>query len=666
MFREELQNNHPGCYVSLSRVKRAYRACENLMTATERMATMAWWRGNAGYPSKELEVAWKDILFGAFHDVLPGTCIPAVEKDALAMFGHCSEILRRRKVRLFLSLLKGEPRARRDDTPIFVWNPHGFPATADVECEYNVSKLIMEEGKAELSLRDGRSGRPVVFQRELSESPIEQEWRAKVVLPMRLGPFEMRRVDASWREKKSRPRPWKTPALSQRLLTLGNRSIRVRLNPKTGLVEFAAPAGATRSFVRRGALRPTVWPDFDHAWVCGHPDRVLGDRPGASRGTPWRKPRGVFRLASRREAAAISVPSVERYAGKGPGPLPPLRVIEHGPVRTIVEAVFVMGASAIVRRYVLSKSENALEVRDRILWREADSMLKIAVPLAFPAANTIAETPYGAVTRPASPEHRERVNQRWVAATEGKGRKGAGGRFAAVANDGCYCYYFQYTVVNNPRSVDPHSPMSSDAISTFSELSQRLGKDRVIWRYDPIVVDGRELTQDRHRDNFRHLLDSLQGRTTRLVVSVVDPYVKTKRRMADRNGVRYHVDEYRSLLAWIVDAVQGTGITVQSCAEPVLGVRGIMPGACVDGRILAQLSGKKVSRALHKQREGCLCHRSVDIGVNNTCAYGCKYCYATSDHKVAQARCRQHNPEWNSLVGNVPPGSPRGRTTATC
>ncbi len=431
----EMQNCHSGCYTSLSRVKRAHRACENLMASTERMAAMAWWLGKAEYPARDLDAAWKDILFGEFHDILPGSCVQPVERDSLALLGGASDALRRTKVRIFLRLLEGEKQAKDGVTPVFVQNPHSFPVTADVECEYNYTDLGMPTcGAVDLDLRDGHTGRKLPFQTEQTEWPLLWDFRTKVSLPLRLAPYEIRRVETTWK-KRDTERPWRAPKEWKRCLTLKGRGFRVTINPKSGLVDFAGTAGGKKSFLRRGALRPTVWPDFDHAWECGDPAlRKPGERKGIN-GAPWAKPRGIFRLATPKETMAIlSPPSLRMGVGKYPD-LGPVRVVEHGPVRTIVEAVFVMGKSAIIRRYVLSRQQPWLEVRERIFWNERDSMLKVETPLGFRARQTISEMPYSAVVRPVPRYHVDQVNQRWVAATEGVGGVAPKGRFVAVLNN---------------------------------------------------------------------------------------------------------------------------------------------------------------------------------------------------------------------------------------
>lgn len=435
----ELQNCHAGCYTSLSRVKRAHRAVENLIVATERLAALAWWSGKSAYPAKDLEAAWKDLLFAQFHDILPGSCVAPVEKDSLALLGRAEDALRRTKIRLFLRLLDGEPRAADGTTPVFVWNPHSFPVMTDLVCEYKYTNMGVPIGTVDLELRDGQTGEKFRFQTEQTHWASQWDWRTRVALPVSLEPYQVRRIETTWK-KRDTPKPWRAPTNWKECLTVNGQSFRATINPRTGLVDFTGPGNSKASFLRRGAMQPTVWPDFDHAWECGDPAlRRMAVKQGIN-GAPWRKPRGAFRLATSKETTAIISPPSLRMSDQPRPALNPVRVVEHGPVRTIVEAVFVMGASAIVRRYILSRHQPWLEIRDRIFWNERDSMLKVAVPLAFAPRNTVSETPYGAIARSIPKFHVDQVHQRWVAVTEGRGSSGTGGRFVAVLNDAFHAH----------------------------------------------------------------------------------------------------------------------------------------------------------------------------------------------------------------------------------
>jgi hypothetical protein len=215
-------------------------------------------------------------------------------------------------------------------------------------------------------------------------------------------------------------------------------------------------------------------------------------------------------------------------------------------------------------------------------------------------------------------------------------------------------YYFQYTVIGYPQTIDGNSPPLETAIKTFLTLTEAVGADRVVWRYDPIILNA-EITAEWHRNNFRRLADTIGSSAHHLVISIVDPYMKTKRRLGGAdNGVSYDIDEYTDLLHWIATEAANRNLRVESCAEAALNIPGIVPGRCVDAHLLDEISGRVSSSiSLHKQREGCICHSSVDIGVNNTCGFGCLYCYATANHDRAREMVSKHDSEWSCITQDV-------------
>lgn len=219
-----------------------------------------------------------------------------------------------------------------------------------------------------------------------------------------------------------------------------------------------------------------------------------------------------------------------------------------------------------------------------------------------------------------------------------------------------FAYYFQYTLTGYPASLEPRSPPLDLAIGTLRSLAARIGPERVVWRYDPIVFN-RELDEAWHRERFRRLADALDGAIRRLVVSVIDPYVKTRRRIGgEEAGVVYDPARYADFLGWLAGECGDRRLPVQSCAEVGLDVPGILGGRCVDGGLLVPRGGRPEPPEfeLHGLREGCLCHRSVDIGANDSCGFGCRYCYATTDHGRALAMVSRHRPEWKCLTRDIP------------
>src|SRR5690606_23702116 len=72
---------HRGTYTSQARTKRGNRRSEHALREAELWATAAALHG-ADYPYDELERVWEIVLLQQFHDILPGTSIGWVHREA--------------------------------------------------------------------------------------------------------------------------------------------------------------------------------------------------------------------------------------------------------------------------------------------------------------------------------------------------------------------------------------------------------------------------------------------------------------------------------------------------------------------------------------------------------------------------------------------------------
>jgi len=354
LYGGDLQPTFEGCYTSMLRVKQAHRRMENLMALTERLITQVWWQHHREYPDADMLDAWKDILFSEFHDILPGSGIPAVEADCLARLGHCEEILRRHRARAMIILLQGEPMAERNRTPIFVFNPHSWAVTQEVEIEYCLDRQFAPDQVVRTLSSDGQ---PVIAQFEKAEHNLADkgwgEWRQKAVFTATILPLSYRRFDADYIVlPKEQILPWQTPALptSDRLV-IDAGSLCVTINLDTGLIDSVTVDG--RTVLQAGSARPLVFADKAHAWET----------------TPeWTAPLSAFRLATPAEAARIR--GSTRVA-------PPISIIEDGPVRIIVEAILVHEDSYLVQRYVVHKTRPLIHIDHDIFWNQHEQMLTL-------------------------------------------------------------------------------------------------------------------------------------------------------------------------------------------------------------------------------------------------------------------------------------------------
>lgn len=227
----------------------------------------------------------------------------------------------------------------------------------------------------------------------------------------------------------------------------------------------------------------------------------------------------------------------------------------------------------------------------------------------------------------------------------------------AELDDRGYRYYFLYTVLNNPRHIDPRSPSLGASLDTFRELAGRVGPERVIWRYDPIVlssVTGPEF----HAKSYASIAHSLRGSTLRSIISFVRLYRKIMPRMNELagQGIEMIQPEAPGALEFLHDiagASAENGMEITSCAERLdLVPFGIRPGKCIDDGYVSRVFGLELSAVKDPgQRKECGCVTSRDIGAYDSCLFGCAYCYATSSPLRAETNHAAHDAESPVLIG---------------
>ncbi|MHB9023028.1 MAG: glycoside hydrolase family 38 N-terminal domain-containing protein [Armatimonadota bacterium] len=357
----DFKPNNEGCYTSMQRIKTRHRRVENLLHLTEKLAAMAWWSGKRDYPSTDLLVAWKDLLFSEFHDSLPGSGIPQVEEDSLSALAHAEEILRRKKAEVIISLLRDEPLAERNETPIFVFNPHSWPLTQEIEIEYCLDRQYANDSVIRRILHHGQEV-PAQFEKGQNnlDNPDWGEWRQRAVFTTTIPPLSYQRFDTDYTAlPKEQVRRWKSPKLPHgKTKRVHAGEMDVTVNLQTGLIDKIKADGQT--VITGPSFCSLVFADTEHSWE----------------GIPvWSDPAGAFRLATPQEAAhIIGSAAVNPHLADGK---PPISIIEDGPIRIIIEAIFVYEQSYLVQHYVISKTRSILRLEQTIFWNEHDTALKV-------------------------------------------------------------------------------------------------------------------------------------------------------------------------------------------------------------------------------------------------------------------------------------------------
>ncbi len=221
-------------------------------------------------------------------------------------------------------------------------------------------------------------------------------------------------------------------------------------------------------------------------------------------------------------------------------------------------------------------------------------------------------------------------------------------------------YYFQFTLMNNPREIDPYSPSLTTSLETFRRLVGHVGPRRVIWRYDPLVLS-EKTNRKFHLDTFAQIASNLENLTHRCVISIVDDYRKVRSRMAllsKRPGFKvegYLPSSHEVTLSGVQKIASDSGMQLTSCAEEIiLSHIGIKPGKCIDDKYIRDIFDLSVTGKKDRgQREVCDCVESRDIGVYDTCILGCQYCYATTSFDQALSNYRAHDKQAPCIISSI-------------
>lgn len=385
-FSEDLRPVFIGCYASQARLKRLHRKLENDLYSAEKMAAAASMLGLMEYPAKELQEAQYDMMLNEFHDTLPGTTIESGAKGAEQSVCHGLEIAGRVKMRAFMALLSGQPKAKPEWVPVFVYNPHPHPVSGVFSCEIMPAQHQNWETDVQYKVNVYQNGQVIPSQQEKAEYNMNLDWRQKVSFRATLEPFAMNRFDC---EVTYEPMCVKGARLTTEDVRFVNDRMEVVINCRTGLVDRYRVDGM--DYLKPGSFATQLYKDNADPWnmLTGSYSEVVSQFAAAS------EKRGHS------HAIVLDTPEID---------IPAVRIIEDGPIRMIVEAEMRYGDSRLVQTYRLPKIGTSFEVEQRIYWNESDTMAKLVIPCAM-AGDYIGQNMFGRGKLPQ--DGTEAVSQKW-------------------------------------------------------------------------------------------------------------------------------------------------------------------------------------------------------------------------------------------------------------
>lgn len=217
-----------------------------------------------------------------------------------------------------------------------------------------------------------------------------------------------------------------------------------------------------------------------------------------------------------------------------------------------------------------------------------------------------------------------------------------------------YKYYFQYTVTNYPKEIEPNVPSLNNTIKTFKTISNIIGRKKIIWRYDPIVL-AHKFNLSWHKKNFAFLCENIAQYTDKCVISFVDYYKNTKSNFSELDYNNISQLEMKEVAYELNTIAHNWNIQLESCAEAVdLTDIGIAHGKCIDDKLVQEIINCNISVKKDKsQRSECGCIASIDIGSYNTCTNGCLYCYANTNATITNTNNRLHDVNSPIIFGEI-------------
>jgi DNA repair photolyase len=215
-------------------------------------------------------------------------------------------------------------------------------------------------------------------------------------------------------------------------------------------------------------------------------------------------------------------------------------------------------------------------------------------------------------------------------------------------------YYFLFTITSYDKSLEKNLPSKSNVIDTFRKLSERIGKRRVVWRYDPILLTDR-IDIQYHYEHFESICRRLENHTERCIISFMHMYKKCMRNLKEFCIIATDEENMSEIVKQLFEIAIRYGIRLQTCALEIdLSNTGVARGKCIDDELISDITGLKLEVEKDRyQRKACGCVESIDIGSYNTCMHGCLYCYANNDLKVAEKNHAMHDPGSPLLYGRI-------------
>ncbi len=213
---------------------------------------------------------------------------------------------------------------------------------------------------------------------------------------------------------------------------------------------------------------------------------------------------------------------------------------------------------------------------------------------------------------------------------------------------------FHITITPYKKDIEPNVPDKSKVIEAVKKISEILGTENVVVRYDPIFISD-EYSINYHIKAFSKLCSELDGYIKKITVSFIDDYKNVRNNYDVLKYREFSNSDYALIGTNFSSIAESHNIKVSTCFEDnTLVEYGFTKDECMSKELAYKLTGKvfKSEWTARKERK-CHCVLMVDIGWYNTCPHMCKYCYANYDEKMVDENIKKHDKNSSLLIGKV-------------
>ncbi len=443
VVKEDLQYHAKGCYSAVSEVKANNRRAENALIRAEKYAVLTKELLGTAYPAKDLDRAWKNVLFNHFHDIMGGCSIREAYDDARDVHGQALAItadvenfslqqiawnidtLGEREVGSYI------PSVMADEigTPFVVFNPHAYEVTGPVYIRASKNEFYLsvsdEEGNMLpiQTVRDSKTNRLRKWAR-LFEATV---------------PAYGYRVYRLYNHKSEEPfeNPFEIGESS-----IANKKLKATFDPVSGELISLVDRKSGNELLS-APTRIALYNDRNYDTWAHAIEKYDDERP--------------MKITSK------------------------LSVTEQGPVRATVRVTQSFGHSTVTRDYTLMASGNSLDIKTKIDFHEKFRILKFELSTACQDGKAICKIPYGCIERPT--DGTEQVCGDWISLSDKK--LGIG-----IATDSKHSFdangnKLALTVLRSPIYAD-HFANETHTRDEFCEFTEQ-GIQRFAYRIFPFA-----------------------------------------------------------------------------------------------------------------------------------------------------------------------------------